>query len=60
MAQMETIQIEVPSELARRLRPYQSELPRLLEWGLHYAEKETEAKTRGGQHHERCDHLNPS
>jgi hypothetical protein len=45
MTQMETIQIEVSSELARRLRPYQTELPRILEWGLHYVEGETEAET---------------
>jgi hypothetical protein len=42
---METIQIQVSSELARRLRPYQSELPRILEWGLRHVEKETEAKS---------------
>jgi hypothetical protein len=46
MTQMETIQIEVSSELARRLRPYQRELPRILEWGLHRVERETEAETR--------------
>ena len=43
---METIQVQVSSELARRLRPYQSELPRILEWGLRHIERETEAKTR--------------
>lgn len=37
---METIRIEVSSELARRLRPYQSELPRILEWGLRRVEME--------------------
>lgn len=42
---METIQIQVPSELARRLRPYQGELPRILEWGLRHLERETEAKS---------------
>lgn len=42
---METIQVQVPSELARRLRPYQDELPRILEWGLRYVEGETKAKT---------------
>ena len=41
---METIQIQVSSELAQRLRPYQSELPRILEWGLCHVEGETEAK----------------
>jgi len=45
MTQMETIQIQVSSELARRLRPYQSELPRILEWGLRHVEKETEVET---------------
>jgi len=40
---METIQIEVSPELARRLRPYQSELPRILEWGLRQVEGESEA-----------------
>ncbi|HID61506.1 MAG TPA: hypothetical protein EYP49_01985 [Anaerolineae bacterium] len=43
--QVETIQIQVSSELARRLRPYQSELPRILEWGLRHVERETEAKS---------------
>ena len=42
---METIQIEISSELARRLRPYQSELPRILEWGLRRAEGKTEAES---------------
>lgn len=42
---METIQVQVPSELARRLRPYQGELPRILEWGLRHVERETEAKS---------------
>ena len=42
---METIQIQVSSELARRLRPYMSELPRILEWGLRHVERETEAKS---------------
>jgi len=45
MTQMETIQIQVSSELARRLRPYQSELPRILEWGLRRVEGETEAES---------------
>ena len=43
MTRKETIQIQVPSELARRLRPYQRELPRILEWGLRRVERETEA-----------------
>jgi len=43
MIQIETIQIQVSSELARRLRPYQRELPRILEWGLRRVEGETEA-----------------
>ena len=42
---METIEIQVSSELARRLRPYQDELPRILEWGLYHIEREAEAKT---------------
>lgn len=41
---METIQIEVSSELARRLRPYQRELPRILEWGLRHVEVKTETE----------------
>ncbi len=45
MTHMEIIQIRVPSELARRLRSHQSELPRILERGLYYVEKETGAKT---------------
>ena len=45
MTQMETIQIQVSSELARRLRPHQRELPRILEWGLRRVERETEAET---------------
>jgi hypothetical protein len=45
MTQMETIQIEVSSELARRLRTYQRELPRILEWGLRRVERETEAES---------------
>ena len=45
MIQMETIQIQVSSELAQRLRPYQRELPRILEWGLRRVERETEAET---------------
>lgn len=46
-AGMETIQIQVPSELARRLQPYQNDLSRILECGLHCVEEEmeTEAST---------------
>ena len=33
------------SELAQRLRPYQSELPRILEWELRHVEKETKVET---------------
>lgn len=43
---METIKVQVSSELAQRLRPYQSELPRILEWGLRHIEKEMEEETR--------------
>jgi hypothetical protein len=40
---METIRIQVPSELARRLRRHYDELPQILEWGLrHVEEGETE------------------
>jgi len=42
---METIQIQVPSELARRLQPYQNDLSRILECGLHCVEEEMEAST---------------
>ena len=42
---METIEIQVSSELARRLRPYMSKLPRILEWGLYHVERETEAES---------------
>jgi hypothetical protein len=45
MTQMEIIQIQVSSELARRLRPYQGELPRILEWGLRHVERETEIES---------------
>jgi len=41
---MEIIQIQVSSELARRLLPYRSELPRILEWGLCHIERETEVE----------------
>jgi hypothetical protein len=42
MTQEEIIQIPVSAELARRLRPYQRELPHILEWGLRHVEKESE------------------
>jgi hypothetical protein len=37
---METIQLRVPSELAKRLRPHYDELPKILEWGLRCMEGE--------------------
>ena len=43
---METIQIQVSSELAWRLRPHQSEMSRILEWGLRRVEREIRTKTR--------------
>jgi hypothetical protein len=46
---MEIIQVQVSSELAQRLHPYQSELPRILEWGLRHIEREIEAKTSVGR-----------
>ena len=42
---METIQVQVSSELAQRLLPYRSALPRILEWGLRYIKRKTEAKS---------------
>jgi hypothetical protein len=44
MTKEETIQIQVPSELAQRLHPYRGELLRILEWGLRHVERETEAE----------------
>ena len=41
---MEIIQVQVSSELAQRLRPYQNELPRILEWGLRHVERERETE----------------
>ena len=41
--QTETIQVQVPSELARRLRPHYDDLPKILEWGLRCIEGEVEA-----------------
>ena len=43
---MEIIKVQVPSELAQRLRPYQNELPRILESGLRHVEREMEEKMR--------------
>jgi len=42
---METIRVQVSSELARRLLPYQDELPCLLEWGLRHIEREAEVES---------------
>lgn len=39
---METIQLRVPSELAKRLRLHYGELPKILEWGLRCMEGEIE------------------
>ena len=41
---METIQIQVPSDLLQRLRPYQNDLASLLELGLRYLEKQTKSQ----------------
>ena len=38
---METIQIQVPTDLAARLRPHYQELVQILEWGLRQVERET-------------------
>lgn len=32
--------MQVPSELAQRLRPYYNQLPQILEWGLRHLERE--------------------
>ena len=40
---METIQVQVSSELAQRLRPYYNDLARILEWGLRHIESEAES-----------------
>ena len=37
---METIQVQVSSELAKQLRPYHRQLPQILEWGLRYLEQQ--------------------
>lgn len=39
--QMETIQITVSTQLARKLQPYTQDLTRILEWGLRYAEEKS-------------------
>ena len=39
---METIQVQVPSELAQRLRQHYDALPQILEWGLRHLEQESE------------------
>lgn len=41
--QTETIQVQVPTELARRLRLHSDDLPKILEWGLRCIEGEAEA-----------------
>jgi hypothetical protein len=41
---METIQIRVPTSLARELLPYQNELPRVLEMGLRQFRKRKAAQ----------------
>ncbi|MBU0492512.1 MAG: hypothetical protein KKA73_19980 [Chloroflexi bacterium] len=48
MAQpVETIQIQVPTELVKRLRPHHDELPQILEWGLWYLEQVKSPHTAG-------------
>jgi|GEM_PF-2860439 hypothetical protein len=37
---METIQLQIPTTLWQRLRPYQDNLVQLLEWGLRYLEQQ--------------------
>ncbi len=44
-ASTEIIEIQIPTELARRLRPYRGDLARILEWGLRYVEARTETAT---------------
>ena len=41
--QTETIQVQVPSELARRLRLHSDDLTKILEWGLRCIEGEAQA-----------------
>ncbi len=45
MTAVEIVQIQVPAELAERLRPYQDELPRILEQGLSHIEAESVSET---------------
>jgi hypothetical protein len=42
---METIEIELPTELVQRLRPYQDNLAHLLELGLRYLEEKDAVET---------------
>jgi len=42
---METIQVQIPSDLARRLEPHYRELPQILEWGLRHIEAEQQQLT---------------
>ena len=42
---IETIQVQVPSELAQRLRRHYDKLPQILEWGLRHVERKTESDT---------------
>ncbi len=42
----ETIEIQIPTELAQRLQPYRNDLTRILEWGLRYVEEKTGTTTR--------------
>jgi len=37
---METIQIQVPTDLAERLQDHRDELPQILEWGLYHVQQE--------------------
>lgn len=43
---METIEIKIPSELYRRLRPYQKDLAHILELGLGYLEENPTALSK--------------
>lgn len=38
---LETLQIQVPMDLFQRLQPYQNDLVKVLELGLHYLEEKT-------------------
>jgi hypothetical protein len=37
---METIQVQVPSDLAQRLQPYYDQIPQILEWGLQHIKQQ--------------------